>query len=90
MVDSLDKLTIPISRDDRLCYFSFYNAGENEAHFVLGCPLYPPIRDKLSLLFENVILGSISFNWTIKLTLTSISEATTLCHSKKLAGLKPP
>jgi hypothetical protein len=90
MVDSLDKLTIPISRDNRLCHFSFYNVIENEAHFVLECPLYNPIRDKLPSLFENVILGKFSFNWTIKLTLAFISEDIALYHSRELAGLKPP
>jgi hypothetical protein len=35
-------LTIPISRDDKLCHFCSYNAIESEGHFVLECPLYNP------------------------------------------------
>ena len=39
-------MTIPISRDDRLCHFSSYDVVENEADFVLECPLYNSIIDK--------------------------------------------
>ena len=47
------------SRDNRLCHFYSYNVVENEVDFVLECPLYNPIRDKFSSLFENVVLGSL-------------------------------
>ena len=40
------------------CRFCIYNLVENEAHFVLECPI-TPIRDKFSSLFENVVLGSL-------------------------------
>ena len=36
--------TIPNSRNTRLCHLISYNAVENEAHFVLECPLYNPTR----------------------------------------------
>ena len=52
-------LAIPISRDKRLCHFCSYNAVENEAYFVLECPLHNPIRDQFPPIFENVILGSL-------------------------------
>ena len=46
---------IPISIQTGLCHFCSYNAIENEAHLVLECPLYNPIRDKFPSLFENVV-----------------------------------
>ena len=48
-------MTIPISRDTKLCHFYSYDAVENEAHFVLECPLYNPIRDKFPSLFEDKV-----------------------------------
>ena len=33
------------------------HAAEYEAHFVLKCPLYNPIKDKSSTFLENVVLG---------------------------------
>jgi hypothetical protein len=33
-------MSIPVSRDTKLCHFCSYNAIEIEAHFVLECPLY--------------------------------------------------
>ena len=51
--------TFPISRDDELCYFCSYNVAENEAHFVLECPLYNPIKDKFQSLLEKVVLRSL-------------------------------
>ena len=48
-----------ITRDTRQCHFCSYNAIENEAHFVLECPLYKPIKDKFPLLFKNVVMGSL-------------------------------
>ena len=50
---------IPISRDNRLCHFCSYSAVENDAHFVLGCPVHNPIRDKFPSLFANAVLGSL-------------------------------
>ena len=44
-----------MSRDTRLCHLSFYNAVENETHFVLECP----VRDKFPSLIENIVLGSL-------------------------------
>ena len=48
----------PISRDTRLCHFCSYNVVENEAHFVLKCPLNDPIRDKFPSLFEKLFEGA--------------------------------
>lgn len=36
-----------------------YNVAENKAHFVMECPLYNAVRDKLPSIFENVVLGGI-------------------------------
>ena len=67
--------TIPISIDKRL--YNFYYDDEVvwiEAHFVLECPLYNSIGDRLPTLFQNVILGNLKsfFHLTIKLITTSI------------------
>lgn len=46
--------TIVISRDDILCHFCSYNATtENEACYVLGCPIYNSIRNKVPSQYEN-------------------------------------
>ena len=47
--------SIPILWDKRLCHFYTTSRVENEAHFVLECPLYNTIKDKFPSLFENVI-----------------------------------
>ena len=84
--------TIPISRDNRLCHFCSYNVVENEAHFVLECPLYNSIRDKFQSLFENVVLGSLKsffqLDHQVDISLY-LTEATALRHSRELAGLTP-
>ena len=54
--------SILVSRDTRLCHFCSSNVVENEAHFVLECPLYNQIRDKFSSLSENVVPRT----WIIK------------------------
>ena len=56
-IETTEWSTVPISGDNRLCHFFLYNVVENEAHFVLECPLNNPIRDKFQSLFENEILG---------------------------------
>ena len=38
-IETKQWMTIPISRDTRLCHFCSYIAIENEAHFMLECPL---------------------------------------------------
>ena len=48
-------MTITISRDTRLYHLFSYNAGENEASFVLECPLYNAIRNRFPSPFENVV-----------------------------------
>jgi len=84
--------TIPISRDKRLCNFCSYNVVENEAHFVLECPLYSSIRDKFQSLFENIVLGSIKsffqLDHQVDISLY-LTEATALRHSRELASLTP-
>ena len=58
-------MTIPISRDTRLClFFCSYNIIENEPRCVLECFPYNLIRDMFTfLLFENVFPRStISFS----------------------------
>jgi hypothetical protein len=54
-----DGRVIPVSRDTRLCHFCSYNVIENEAYFVLECPLYNPIRDKFPSQFKNVVPSSL-------------------------------
>ena len=43
-----------------ICHFYSYNVIENEAHFVLECPLYNFSRIEFRSLFENVVLRSLS------------------------------
>lgn len=86
-------LTISISRDNKLCHFCSYNAIENEAHFMSECPLYnPAILDKFPSIFQNAILGSpksfFQSDHEVGISLY-LTEVTPLCHSKKLASLKP-
>ena len=50
--------SIPISRNNRPCHFCSDDVVENKAHFILKLPLYNPIRDKISSIFKNLILGS--------------------------------
>jgi hypothetical protein len=86
-------LTIPISRDNRLCHCFSYNIVENETHFVLECPLYNPISDKFQYLFTKASIGSLrSFSPSSHQLGISIylMEATALRHSRKLVGLTPP
>ena len=83
--------TIPIPWDKVLCHFCSNNVTQNDANFVLECPLYNSITDKFPSLHENVVLGSLkSFlqlyhSVDISLDLT----ATALCFSKKLACSTP-
>jgi hypothetical protein len=81
-----------ISRDTRICHFCSYYAIENEAHFMLESPLYNPIRDKFPSPFENVVSGSLEsffqLDHQVDINLY-LTEATALCHSRKLASLKP-
>ena len=83
---------IPISRDTRLCRFCSFNVVENEAHFVLECPLYNPIRDQFPSLFENIVPGSLKFFFQLDQQVDVslyLAEATALHHSKKSIGSKP-
>jgi hypothetical protein len=83
---------IPISRDTGLCHFCSYNTVENEAHYVLECPLYDPIRDKFPSLFENVVLGSLNSFFQLDhqgdISLY-LKEATALLPLWKISYLKP-
>jgi hypothetical protein len=83
---------ISISRDTRLCYFCSYNAAENEAYFVLGSPMYNPIRDEFPSPLEKVVPGSIKSFFRLDQQVNSslyLTGATALCHSRVLIGLKP-
>ena len=59
---------------------------------MLECPLYNPIRDKFSSLFESVVLGNLQYffqsDHQVDISLY-LMEVATLHHSKKLVGLKP-
>ena len=102
---TLRTIDLPLKLDDgrlslslQILEFSLicsYSAVENEAHFVLECLLYNPVRHKFPSLFEEVILGSLKYFYSffqldhqvdISLYLT---EATALQHSRKLVGFKP-
>ena len=79
-------VTIDESLGNNLCHFRSYNAVENEAHFVLE---YPHIKDRFPLLSENAVLESLRsffrFDRQVEIILY-VTQATTLCHSKDLAG----
>ena len=85
-------LTIPISRDNRLCHFCSYNAVENKAQFMFECSLYNPIRDEFPSIFKDVVLWSLKsffeFDHQVDISFY-VTEATTLCHYMELDGLKP-
>ena len=57
-IDVRQCLTIPFSRDNRVCHFFSYNVVENEAYFVFGCHLYNSITSKFQSFFKNVVLDS--------------------------------
>lgn len=65
----------------------------NEAHFVLQCPLYNPIRNMFPSLFENVVLGSLKIllplDHQVDINL-HLMEAIAHRHCRQLDGLKPP
>jgi hypothetical protein len=61
-------MSIPLSGDTRLCHFCSYDAIENEAHFMLECPLYNLIKDKFPSLFENIAPGSLKSFLSIRPT----------------------
>ena len=89
-------INLPLELDNEqscLCHFYSYNAVENEAHFVLGYPLYNPITNKFPSLFEYVVPGSLkSFfqcDQQVNISLYLAEVATVVCHSRELAGLKP-
>ena len=46
---------MPISRDYRLCHFCSYNVAENEAHIMVECSLFNPVRDKFQSLSKKAI-----------------------------------
>ena len=83
--------TIPYSGDTRLYRFCSYNANENETHFVLKCPLYNSIWNKLPSLFENKVPGSLKsfyhLNHQVDISVY-LTETTIIRHSRELASLK--
>ena len=85
-------MIIHILRTTRLCHFCSYNTIENEANFMLECPMYNPIRDKFPSLFENVVPRSMKsffrLDQQVNISLYLI-EAIALRHSRELIGLKP-
>lgn len=59
---------------------------------MLECPLCNPIRDKFPSLFENVVARSLKSFLQIEQQVNIsfyLTEANTLCHSRKSLGLKP-
>ena len=41
----------PRIRDARLCHFCSWNVVQNEAQFVMECPICNPIKERLPSLF---------------------------------------
>ena len=82
----------PLERPDFKSIVDILTIVENEAHFVLECSLYNPIRDKFPSLFENVLLGSFKsffqFDQQVNICFY-LTEATALRHSRESTGLKP-
>ena len=78
----------PICRDTRLCHFCSYNAVKNEAHCVLECPPYNPIRDYFPSLVPRSLKFFFQLNQQDNISLY-LTEAATLRHSRNLTGLKP-
>ena len=58
---------------------------------MLECPLYNPIKDKFSSLFENIDLGSLEsffqLDQQVSISLYLL-KAILLRHSRELTGLK--
>lgn len=81
--------TIPIPKDIRICHF--YNVVENEAHFVLKCPLYNSVGDRFSSIFQDVVLDNLKsfFQKDKKLILAFISRTIALHYSRELSSLSP-
>ena len=81
-----------ISRDTRRCHLWSYNVVEIEAHSVLKCPLYNPIRDKFPSLFENVEPESLKsffqLDQQVNFSLYP-TVATIVRHTRELIDLKP-
>ena len=59
-------IDFPLKLDNGQLFLSlgtidYANVVENEAHFVLECPLHNPIGEKFKSLFEKVVLGSLKY-----------------------------
>ena len=83
---------IPSFRDTRLCHSCSYIAVENEAHFVLECPLIQPYKRKVSVTTHQSSKGSLKyfFQWDHQVDISLyLTEATARHHSGELASLKP-
>ena len=86
--------TFLISSNNRLCHFYSCNVVENEAHFVLECPLYNSIRYKFQALFEKLVLGSLKSFFQldhqvdISLYLTEATASATLPSSCTFSLIK--
>ena len=86
-------LTIPNSRDSTLLQLCFINSIENEAHFMLDCPLLiDSRRDRFPSLLRNAVLGSLTyfFQWDHQVnTNRYLTEAVALRYSRELACSTP-
>ena len=77
--------TTPMPRENRLCHFCSYNVVENEAQFVLECPLFNSIRDKFQTLLKKVVLWSLKSLFQLAHQVETnlyLTETTTLRHSR--------
>ena len=79
-----------MSRNDRLCHICSFNVVEDEAHFVMECPLYIFVRKNFLSRFENVVLGRLEsffqLDHQVDISLY-LKEYTALRHSRKLGFL---
>ena len=76
------KSSIPI------CHICSCNVVDNEAHFVLECPLYDSIRDRFLSLFENAVLGSVESFYQLdhRVDISRyFTEECALCYSTEVA-----
>lgn len=86
------QVSMSLEIQDQLCHFCSYAVIEDDVYFMLECPLCNPIRDKFPSLFENVVARSLKSFLQIEQQVNIsfyLTEANTLCHSRKSLGLKP-
>ena len=75
-----------MSQHNRLYHFCSYDVVENEAHFVLECPLDNSSRKKFQSLFEHAVLESLKSFFQVDQQVNIchfLTKATALHHSRE-------